>query len=972
MTIIRTRHARTFLCSASALTLVFAADAAQAAAQPAPAAGVTQAPAATTINADEIVITGTRRTDRTVTNSASPIDVISSTELTTQPTANLLDTVKNIVPSFFVGQNTISDASSFVRAPSLRGLPGDEVLVQINGKRFNRSALVQVYTGGDTGLSFGSQGADISAIPAIAIRNLQVLRDGATAQYGSDAIAGVMNFGLRTDRRGIDLQARYGRFYDHGHNVLDSGKSSQLAGNLGLGIGPSFFLDIAGEYDDDEGTSRGATRPIAVIFAQQNPTLATQLPNYPLPVQIFGLSPQHGWKAAVNSGLDIGANTHAYVTLLGAYNHANESFNYRSPISGTALDVAGNSHTLGRNGAFSAPFFLTPCPAATPTCPAGGFVHNSNTFLFSSLYPAGFTPRFIGITKERFGTLGWKGEFENGLTWDASGTLAKNTLALSMNQSLNASYGPQSQTTFQFGTLSQKERNLNLDMTYPVNAGLFSPITLAWGAEYRKEIYGQSPGDVQSYGAGPYAASQPLFDLVSPGVYTPTPFTAASCPVFSATASPVPASCVIPGRSPGASGYGGTSPTYAGSWSQWSWGVYGDAEADITDQFSMGIAGRYEHYNTFGGSFVYKVNGIYKITPQISVRGTLGTGFHAPSPGQSHDAILTTNFVGGNQVQTGTYPVDSPISRHFGSTTLGPEKSKNYGAGLVLKPLPSLTMTIDGYIINVRDRIGISQNFTVTAADLAAEPALAAVGLGGAINYFTNGFNTTTKGIDFVGTYRTHLLDGSMTWTLAYNYNKSKVTSFEPGVISLGQRLDVAHLAPNHRATLSTNWVRGPLAINARENYYGSWIDVIDYCQTQVGSGCNNPLTWQTFGAKFTTDVDVSYTFLRYVTLTLGANNLFNTYPDKVANSAVNPVYVLTHSLDNGTIYPRSGGPFGINGGFYYAKLGFKFGQEGRRAPPPPPVTLPPPPPVVEAPPAPLPPPPPPPPPAPAQKGQRG
>jgi iron complex outermembrane receptor protein len=916
MTIIHAhRRSRILLSSATALTLVFMADAADAAQQAAP-------PPA---SSEEIVITGTRRTDRTVTNSASPIDVISSAELVQQPTANLLDTVKNIVPSFFVGQNTISDASSFVRAPSLRGLPGDEVLVQINGKRLNRSALVQVYTGGDTGLSFGSQGADISAIPAIAIKNLQVLRDGATAQYGSDAIAGVMNFGLRNDRKGIELQARYGQFYDHGDTKLDSGKSRQVAGNVGVGIGSTGFIDVAGEYYDDTGTSRGAQRPLALIFAQNNPNLANQLPNYPLPVQIWGLSPQHGWKAALNSGVDVTSNSQLYLTLLGAYNKANESFNYRSPISGTAVDVAGISHTLGRNGAFSAPFFLTPCPTGNATCPAGGFVRDNNTFLFMSLYPAGFTPRFVGVTKERFGTVGWKGDLKGGLTWDLSGTLAKNTLALSMYQSLNASYGPQSQTSFEFGTLSQKERNLNLDMTYPLNVGFFSPVTLAWGAEYRKEIYGQSPGDPQSYGAGPFAAPQRLFDLVSPGVYVPTPYTAATCPVFSATANPVPASCVIPGRSPGASGYGGTSPTYAGSWSQWSWGVYGGAETDITDALSVGVAGRYEHYNTFGGSFVYKVNGIYKVIPQLSVRATIGTGFHAPSPGQSHDAILTTNFVGGNQVQTGTYPVDSPISQHFGATTLGPEKSHNYGAGFVFKPTPTLTATVDGYIIKVKDRIGISKNFTVTAADLAAEPALAAVGLGGAINYFTNGYDTSTKGIDFVGTWRTHLLDGAMTWTLAYNYNKSKVTRFDPGVISLGQRINVAHLAPNHRATLSTNWLRGPISINARENYYGWWTNAVDYCTTQVGSGCNNPTGYQKFGAKFTTDVDASYTFMDHYTLTVGANNLFNTYPDKIKNSAVNPVYASTLSLDNGSVYPRNGGPFGINGGFWYVRLRVKY-----------------------------------------------
>ena len=871
------------LASSTAASVIFGADAARAA-QPATKPAV---------NPDEIVITGTRRTDRTVTNSASPIDVISSSELTTQPTANLLDTIKNIVPSFYVPQNTISDASSFVRAPSLRGLPGDEVLVQINGKRFNRSALVQVYTGGDTGLSFGSQGPDISAIPAIAIKNLQVLRDGATAQYGSDAIAGVMNFGLRNDRSGIDLQARYGQFYDHGHTNLDSGKSRQIAGTGGIGIGATGFIDVAGEYYDDDGTSTGKTRPIAVIFAQQNPNFVSQLPNYPLPVQIWGNSPTHGWKGVINAGVDLFANSQLYATLLGAYNHANESFNFRSPIGANAVDVAGIVHHLGANGAFSAPFYLTPCPEGNPTCPAGGYVQDNNTFLFTSIYPAGFTPRFVGITKERWGTAGWRGSLAGGLTWDLSGTLAKNTLALSMYDSLSPTYGPQSQTSFQFGTLSQKEANANLDMTYPVNLGLASPLTLAWGAEYRKETYGATAGDVQSYGAGPFASPQPLFDLVSPGVYA-----------YSGT--------TIPGRAPGASGYGGTSPTYAGSWSQWSWGIYGDAEADVTDKLSMGVAGRYEHYNTFGGSFVYKVNGIYRIVPALSVRATIGTGFHAPSPGQSHDAILTTNFVAGNQVQTGTYPVDSPISQYFGATTLKPEKSKNYGAGIVLKPTPTLTVTVDGYVIKVTDRIGISQNFTVTAADILAQPALAAVGEGGAINFFTNGFDTSTKGIDMVGTWRHDIFDGNLTMTLAYNYNKSKVTKFDPGVISEAQRIDVAHLAPNHRATLSANFLKGPWLFNVRENYYGWWRDEIDY-------------PGQKFGSKFTTDADLSFTFMNHLTLTVGANDIFNTRPDKIKNSASNPIFVLTGSTADGQVFPRLGGPFGINGGFWYVRLRVKY-----------------------------------------------
>src|SRR5438270_2044940 len=221
MSISRTRQYKHALL-ATAATLGCVVVPAAAHAQPA-----TQPAVNTT---DQIIITGTRRTDRTVTTSASPIDVINQQELVGQPTANLLDSVKNIVPSFYVGSNSISDASTFVRAPSLRGLPGDETLVQINGKRFNRSALVQVYTGGDTGLSFGSQGPDISAIPAIALKNLQVLRDGATAQYGSDAIAGVMNFGLRNDRNTIVMEASYGQFFEHGRGELASGRARQVSG----------------------------------------------------------------------------------------------------------------------------------------------------------------------------------------------------------------------------------------------------------------------------------------------------------------------------------------------------------------------------------------------------------------------------------------------------------------------------------------------------------------------------------------------------------------------------------------------------------------------------------------------------------------------------------------------------------------------------------------------------------------------
>ena len=256
----------------------------------APEAALAQDTAAQADSAPEenIVVIGTRRTDRTVADSASPIDVISAADLSMQPTANLLDSVRNLVPSFFVGQNSISDASTFVRAPSLRGLPGDQLLVMLNGKRYNRSALVQVYNGGDTGLSFGSQGPDISAIPAIAIKSLEVLRDGATAQYGSDAIAGVLNYGIR-DNGGFELVGRYGQFY------AGDGESYQVAGNAGLKSDRG-FINVSAEYNNDGRTSRGVTRPLAVKFAEENPSLANTIPFAPLPAQIWGNSPSEGYR----------------------------------------------------------------------------------------------------------------------------------------------------------------------------------------------------------------------------------------------------------------------------------------------------------------------------------------------------------------------------------------------------------------------------------------------------------------------------------------------------------------------------------------------------------------------------------------------------------------------------------------------------------------------------------------------------
>jgi iron complex outermembrane receptor protein len=848
--------------------------------------------------ADDIVVLGTRRTDRTLTNSPSPVDVISAADLAVQPAANMMDQLKNIVPSFYAGQNSISDASTFVRSPSLRGLSGDQVLVMINGKRYNRSALVQVYGGSDTGLGRGAQGPDISAIPSLAIGSLQVLREGATAQYGSDAIAGVLNYGLRQDQ-GIELVGRVGQFY------AGDGESYQIAGNVGVG-GEWGFINVTAEYVDESQTSRGRTRPSAANFAQNFPALASQLPNYPLPVQIWGSSPMHGFKSVYNSAINVTDSSKIYVFANYAESKGNQSFNYRPSVSSTAVDSNGVVRNQGANAAFNNIFFLTPCPAGNATCPAGGFVRDTNTFRFGQLYPAGFTPRFVGKTQQVYGVLGYKGTMGD-FSYDLSGTLARNRLSLSMYNSANFSFGPATQTSFDFGDLIQKETNFNADFTYAADLGLAAPLTVSAGGEFRKETYEQTAGDLQSYAAGPYAVAQRLFTQTAPGVYAASGTSAA--------------------QGVGASGYAGTSPQTAGRFSQKAYAAYVGLETDITKALTVGAAGRYEHYNTFGDAWVGKVNALYKFAEAFSIRGSFGTGFHAPSPGQSNVSIVTTSFNNGVAFQAGTYPVNSAVAQYYAATPLTPEKSTNYGLGFILEPVADMTITVDAYQINLRNRIGLTSPFIVSAADLAAQPALLPVGIGGQVQYFTNGFKTRTRGIDVVGTWRTELSAALLNFSLAYNYNQTRVTEYDARIISFAQIIDAERLAPRHRVVFNANWSLDNLSLNLRENYYSSFTSAQDYGVTNIVT--NGVVTGatpnQVFGGKFTTDLELSYTFADHVTLSVGAQNFTDEKPDRLKPTSTVQIYPLTGSTGDGQVYARNGGPFGFNGGFYYTRLRVKY-----------------------------------------------
>jgi iron complex outermembrane receptor protein len=846
-----------------------------------------------------IIVTGTRRTDRTVAESPTPIDVYSGDELTKQGSADMNQVLQNLVPSFSVARYAIGDGSSFVRPPNLRGLPPDETLVLLNGKRMHRSALVQI---GANALSAGAHSADLAQVPAVAVKSVEVLRDGASAQYGSDAIAGVINMTLKDASDGISGYARYGQFYE------GDGKDYQVALNAGFKLGDTGFINFSGEYVNSGKTSRGVTRAGAFQLAIEQPTIGV-----PELAQRYGNPKLESQRFFVNGGFDLGD---AQVYFFGNYGHSfqEESFNYRQSVNATGF---------GKNGIFNDIFtdFDNTLPGIQ-TGAAGGNVYAPNGYEvtgptardytkvstcsdplvqnWSCVYPGGFTPIFFGKIDDISGTVGYKGELDFGLTYDLSAGYGQSTLRYSMNGTMNPSLGITSPTEFYLGKLQQRETLLNADLAYPWEVGFASPVTVAFGGQFHRESYEIGLGDAASYAVGPYTGN-----LV---------FHQDGTPVLNADGSQLST-----GQPVGANGFPGYSPAIAGESSRSSLGAYLDIETDVTEQFSVGLAGRFEHLSDFGNTTTGKVSLRYAITPAIALRGTASTGFRAPTPGQVNTSSIATTFNPGNPnaIESMTLPVSSPVARYLGAKSLTPEESTNFSAGFVVTPMSGATLTVDYYNIKVRDRIGTSGVFTVTDAQ---RPTLQSLGLANyatvnEVVFLTNAFDTRTQGIDVVGTYRLVAGDmGVFNSTLAFNWNKTKVTSFDDTVISETRILQLEKTLPKYRVVFTENWTMGAFSVLGRANWYSKFTVTDD-----------GPVQ-QTFGSEFVFDLEASYEVNSNFTISVGANNIFDNYPDKFSNTAgtLGPVYASTGGRFTGDVYPDTS-PFGFNGGFWYAKVGFKF-----------------------------------------------
>jgi iron complex outermembrane receptor protein len=846
----------------------------------------TGAAAQTTTSADEgaaeldtLVVTGTRRTDRSIADSPTPIDVLSARDLQQQPSGDMNVMLRNLVPSFNVGRfiGINSDGSAFVRPPTLRGLPPDQILVLVNSKRRHRSALVQINGGS---LAAGAQAVDLAQIPAIAVERVEVLRDGASAQYGSDAIAGVINYQLKRNNSGGELTAKYGQYYE------GDGENYQLTGNIGLPLTDRGFVSVSGEYLRSYETSRGNDRPGVLALRRARPDLADKIRD---PAQLIGDPDVEAKRVFINAGFEFSDAAEVYAFGNYGKSHQESEFNFRQPYS--AVGVAQNG--IGTQNYPASSVFNT---IYLDQLPNGTWDVNGRTFSFLSVFPYGYNPRFIGDIRDVSATGGLRGTLPSGLRYDFSASRGESRIVYHINNTLNLSLGPNSPTEFYAGTLTERDTSFNFDLSYPLEMGLASPVTLAVGAEHRTERYIISEGQPESYAVGPYA-----FQRLSNG----------------GTASQAPSS----------NGFPGFSPKFTTDSSRDSYAFYGDAEGDITERLSLGVAVRYEHFSDFGSTTNAKVSGRYEISDAVAIRGAASTGFRAPTAGQLFTAAGVTGFVGASPTENVTLPATDPAAVFFGATPLKPEKSVNLAAGVVIEPFSGASLTIDYYNIKVEDRLGRSQNFQIIdtanpAAEAATREKLRELGVAnwatiGNLNFFTNAFATRTQGVDVVASYRRDTDYGLFTTTLAANYNKTKVTERNVRIINDVTKGNLENLTPQLRGSLTQAWSNGPLALLARANYYGS---IVSYALPVNGGTIK-------FGEEVTLDLEGRYDFNDNFSFAMGVENLLDEYPDQNIRSRGLPNsnwYESTQSGSEGARF-NDASPFGYNGGFWYARFTARY-----------------------------------------------
>lgn len=828
--------------------------------------GVTQVVAQEeAIELEEVVITGTRRSARSVADSPVPIDVVSGDDFVNQGATDLGTLLRNVVPSYNVNTQPISDAATIVRPANLRGLAPDHTLVLVNGKRRHRAAVI--YWLGN-GVADGAQGPDISVIPAIALKQVEVLRDGAAAQYGSDAIAGVMNFILKDDAEGATLEARYGEFSE------GDGESAAVSGNFGLPFTDSGFANFSFEVGYSDPTDRSVQRNDAQQLIDAGNTAVAN------PAQVWGQPEVSGdVKLFANVGLDLGDGKEFYAFGNYAEKEVEGGFFFRNPNTRTGVYADGDGNRLiadltddgsGNCPTLAAPDLTNPAAVAADQAALAALAADPNCFSFNELIPGGFTPSFGGKTNDISIVTGVKGELTNGLLWDVSASLGRNEVNFFISNTVNASLGPATPREFNPGAYTQLDKNFNVDVAYPLEvAGFYSDLNIAGGLEYREEQFEITTGDQASFEIGPLADGTFSSDF--------------------STAS---------------NGFPGFSPLAAGRFDRANIAAYIDLEADVLENLLLGLAARFEDFDDFGTTTNYKFSAHWQVIDALAFRTTWSTGFRAPTPGQSNAFNVSTEFEAGVLVNNGTIPPTNPVAVTAGGKALEPEESVSFSVGAILN-LGPVDITVDYFNVELTDRITVSADQTLSAdqvADLLAAGVTSAANLQN-FRFFTNDYDTTTTGIDVVATYPMELFGGNTEFSLAYNYTDTEVDSFTPGVID-DRRIDELELGlPENRWNLTANHFVGGWRFLARVGYYDEYYDSEDVAQ-------GDQFADLIYGDEYVVDAEVAYTLNDKYTVTVGAQNLFDEFPDENPGAADNV----------GNQYGQYS-PLGFGGRFWYLRF---------------------------------------------------
>ena len=884
---------------------------------------------------EEIVTIGSRRPQRSNTDSSVPVDVISGDEFVNMGFADMDDMLKTAIPSYNVARNEISDAATIVRPANLRGLPPDNVLILVNGKRRHRSGVIAELGGS---LSSGSQGADISAIPSMAIKQVEILRDGAAALYGSDAIAGVIGFQLNDSAEGMSLEVRTGESGE------GDGGLTQVQGNIGLPLGDDGFLNITGSWMEQDPTSRSVQRTDAINLltngnAAQKASVASPY------AQVWGAPEQiDNYNIFVNSGIEVSDSLEVYA--FGNYGSRETlgGFYFRNPNSRGGVYTNGSTRAVvDTNIRNRATGVTSNCPALTsPGSGGNGVPLNqaavaadalamanlpSNCFVMNQPTPGGYTPQFGAQLKDASIVIGGRGDITPNLSYDISGSYGRNAVSFLLNNSWNPSNGPDGfvngelQRNFDIGQNVQSETNFNIDMNYtmPVD-GLASDLNIAFGGEWRDERFETIVGEKNSWVAGRFAfqnvdGSNTYSDGVTP----------------------------LPNLSIGAHGFAGFSPEQSGYWGRSNYAVYTDFEADITDSFTAGLAVRYEDFESFGDTTNFKVSGRYRLTDALAVRASYNTGFRAPTPGQENVTKLSTITVDGELQQRGQIPPTNPIAGALGAQALKPEDSKNYSIGMVWDVTGDINVTVDYFNIEIKDRIAATGTIDISSrsaiAGVGCPAALAAgrnlalclqeAGVPGAadlssVSFYTNDFSTTTQGVDLVATWNLDFGDmGNGTLNAAWNWTETEVDNAGQEV-NRNRVVGLENQNPQNRGVFTYNHFLNDFRFLARLRTYDDWIDS-GWSGDTTSRGANGLgytincgfNTDNCYSGESVVDLEAAYTWNSNYTFVVGANNAFDQ------DAAINQNN-LDGTIGSGGLYAGST-PWGTEGAFYYARVRVDF-----------------------------------------------